>query len=590
MSPKFNLNRPPIDDEEIRKRQDFDALVKAFKEKSLKQAQGDESWWKNKKISYTGVIAGITVICTITYLSISKSASTKNTKTNAANTTQQIQQKSNPKPTAFINPPSAKLVTPYSKYRINAEKGAELKHKDGSRISIPKHALVDKNGKQLVGEVTIEYKEMKDLGDVICNGIPMRYDSAGKSYDLETAGMFDIRAYQNGEPVFIKPGEELSLHFASTNPEDRFNQYYLDTLKRNWVYLKRDDLPKQEPALAAEESPKLQNKKTLAIQREIEVVIPQKIDSITKRYQQATKALKPVHAPAKPQEATGKRPEFVIDADLKDFPELAAYQNTLFEVGSENKNYSKAMHEITWTDVKLLPGPQKGKNYILQLRYRTKTEELVVYPVLKGEDYEKAMVQYQYQFHSYESLRKEREEKERRLQSELQAKQDAYLARQAQLQKELDAEQIRLRNAMENQRMRELNAGFASATVSGKVERVFRINRFGIYNSDCPHSASEAKELKPVFVIRNKGNIVVPQYIYLVNHNTKTVNAYQSHNNILYTDGEAYSFCLFRNGSVFVSQKAVLSELKLTPKAEFAVNAVDGGEDDPEKLKKALGL
>lgn len=589
MSTNFNLNRPPIDDEEIRKGQDFDALVKAFKEQSLKKAQGDESWWKNKKITYSTVIAGLTVICTITYLSISKSSKTNPTQKNESKTTSLIQ-KNETATQPFAQAPSPKLKTAYSKYTVKAEKGATIRHSSGSRIQIPKNALVDKSGKQLIGDVTIEYKEMKDLGDVICNGIPMRYDSAGKDYILETAGMFDIRAYQNGEAVFVKSGEELSVRFSSENPEDKFNQYYLDTLKGNWVYLKRDDLPTTTGELQTQDPKVLASPRTLALQKQIDIVIPKQIDSVNTHYTRALKRIPSAPEPQKPEAATGRRPEFVIDADLKDFPELAAYENTLFEVGSENKNYNKSMHEITWNDVKLLPGPQKGKNYILQLRYRTQTEELIVYPVLKGKDYEKALEKYDVQFQNYERLKAEKLEKEKRLFSELQAKQEAYQAKQAQLKKDLDAEQVRLRIDMERRREQQLNAGFASASTSGKVERVFRINRFGVFNSDCPHPEPSANTVKPVFVIKHKGNLIVPQFIYLVNHSSKTVTSYNSTVAVPYNPGENYSFCLFRNGSVFVSRKEDFNAEVQSGKHEFAVQAVPGGEEDPEKLKKALGL
>ena len=65
MEPKFNINRPKISDDEIKKHQDFEKLVKQFKQQSLNKAKHDKSWWKSKKVRYSAVIAGITVICTI---------------------------------------------------------------------------------------------------------------------------------------------------------------------------------------------------------------------------------------------------------------------------------------------------------------------------------------------------------------------------------------------------------------------------------------------------------------------------------------------------------------------------------------------
>ena len=70
MSPKFNIDRPKVSDDELKKQQNFEQLVERFKQQSLKKARGDESWWKSKKIRYSAVIAGVTVVCTITYLSL----------------------------------------------------------------------------------------------------------------------------------------------------------------------------------------------------------------------------------------------------------------------------------------------------------------------------------------------------------------------------------------------------------------------------------------------------------------------------------------------------------------------------------------
>lgn len=66
----FNIDRPKVSDEEIKKNQNFDQLVQKFKEQSIKQAKGDESWWKNKYVRYSTIIAGVTVVCTITYNSL----------------------------------------------------------------------------------------------------------------------------------------------------------------------------------------------------------------------------------------------------------------------------------------------------------------------------------------------------------------------------------------------------------------------------------------------------------------------------------------------------------------------------------------
>ncbi len=451
--------------------------------------------------------------------------------------------------------------------------------------------MINKHGKQLVGEVTIEYKEMQDLGDVILNGVPMQYDSAGKAYCLETAGMFDIRAYQNGEPVFVKQGEEIKVELASLNPNDKFNQYFLDTIKRNWVYLKRDDLPKS----MAHKSPVLANTnpKTEALKQKIEIVIPQKIDSVEKRYAKTISILPRPAEPVKPEKATGKRPEFVIDADTKDFPELTAYKNTIFEVGSENQNYNRELHEITWNDVRLLPGPHKGKNYILQLSFRRRTEKLVVYPVLKGNDFELAQSVYEKKFENYSRLLNERQKKEQQLLKELQLKQKQYLSEQKRLQEEFDKEQLRLKLEYEQNQNRQMMAGFANAGTQAKIERVFRISRFGTFNSDCPHPIPNSKGIQPVFVMSEKGNLVIPERIYLIDYEAQTVVGYDALSsplNIPIDKTRNYGFCVFRKGKVFFCDpKEVKSTLNADSKT-FKVKALPNDMEHPADFKKFLEI
>src|SRR3954469_12864186 len=103
MEPNFNIDRPRVSDEEIDKHKDFNQLVKQFKQQSLQKAKQDGRWWKDKKVRYTSVIAGITVICTITYFSILNSQkqknkendkiTTQNTDTEAGNTEQETKNK-----------------------------------------------------------------------------------------------------------------------------------------------------------------------------------------------------------------------------------------------------------------------------------------------------------------------------------------------------------------------------------------------------------------------------------------------------------------------------------------------------------------
>lgn len=592
MGLKFNINRPPVNDDEINKNKNFEELVKQFKSQSLKKAQADETWWKNKKIKYSAVIAGVTVVCTITYLSITNLKQTTKQPANDKIVTQKIFTKSSSK--RCVNPPSKTLKLNSSSYKINPDKEAKLTQVNGTKITIPKSCLVNKRGQELVGEVTIEYTEMKDLGDVILSGIPMHYDSAGIKFQFESAGMFDIRAYQNGEQVYVKQGKEISVQLVSNNTVDKFNQYYLDTLQNNWRYLKRDNLPltipsdfKSNKTRAIAES----ERKITQLHQEITEVIPNKIDSVERRY---TKIIKALPAPISPKKVakSSARPNFIIEASTDDFPELAGYESMRFEVAPENTNYTKDMHDITWTDVKILPGPDKGRNYILQLTHRSRVEKLLVYPVLSGADYEKAQRNYQLQFEKYEALREQRLAKETQLMNEMKVKQAEYIQQQQLKQVEYAKEKARLASIQRAKQQNELNALSGGMSNKTFTERLFRINQFGIYNSDCPHPQQNTNRIKPIFVFEGKEGFFVPDHVNLIDYDTKivTMSGLQEGFELAFSDGKNYSICLFKRDKVFICNKESFKKTVEGNTTKFTIVALPESANNVADFKKALEL
>ncbi|WP_317897333.1 OmpH family outer membrane protein [Aurantibacillus circumpalustris] len=595
MNPKFNIDRPKVRDEEIKQNQNFEQLVERFKQQSLKKAKGDESWWRDKKIRYTTVITGITVVCTITYLSLFNNQATK-TKTNETLTTQNTLPKKNKVvKSVFINAPTQKLKTPYSTYKVNNAKGGNIAHTTSSKIKVPKNSFVDKNGKDIIGDVTIEYKEFHDMGDVIANGIPMAYDSAGTKYNLETAGMFDIKGFQNGEPVFIKSDKNLEVELASSTSEQRFNQYYLDTLKRNWQYIQKDHasntinkatLPKRSESVL-ENSPKL-----VSLKNEIEKVIPKKIDSVKVIYTAKVNRLPKAKEPNKPVKSSPGRPTFNLDGNQDDFPELAVFNNVLFEVGSENKNYSKELHDITWSDVKVSQGPVKGKNYILTLSYRNRTEKLVVYPVLSGTDFEKAEKQYEQKLENYQALLEKRSAEEKRLMQEMATKQAAYLAEQKKKQEEYDKEKAALREKYNLTQQNELASNFNAMSLNVKATRLFRISQFGIFNSDCPHAVPNGNSIVPIFAINEKEKFLTPDFIYLIDHSNKTVFALDQSSGfkLNYDPEKTYSICIFSKNKLFLCNKEAFKHSLREGSNRFLVNELSEKADNLADFKKAIEI
>jgi len=601
MEPKFNINRPKISDEEIKKHQNFEQLVKQFKQQSLNKARHDKSWWKSKKVRYSAVIAGITVICTISYLALFKHENTQN-KTHETVITQDTKKQNTNTKKNFISEPSQKLKVNYTAYTINNAKGGEIKHPTSSKIKVPKNTFVDKNGKDIIGDVTIEYREFHDAADIIASGIPMGYDSAGTKYNLESAGMFDIKGSQNGEPVYIKKDKNVEVELASANSEDRFNQYYLDTVAKNWQYIKKDNAntisgnshgtkefdngQNDNPDNFIKRSPKLQ-----ILKDQIEVVIPKRIDSVKIVYTKKIDAVPKPKEPSKISKPTPGRPTFKLDGSYSEFPELAAFNDVVFEVGPENNNYRKEMHEITWTDVKVSEGPTKGKNYLLTLIYRKQVEKLIVYPVLSGNDLEKAEKKYQQKFKDYEGLVEKRNAEEKRLMAEMEAKQKAYLADLKKKQEEYEKEKVKLLVAIKQKQQNELATSFNNMSLQTKATRIFTVSSFGIYNSDCPHNQPSGRTVTPMFVVNDR-TAINADIIYLIDHKTKAVY------NIAFNDGfkinfepqNEYTLCVFRHNKLYICTKNLFKEAVDKNSNKFTVNELPESSDNLGDFKKALEI
>jgi hypothetical protein len=593
MEPNFNLNRPPVSDEEINSKKDFGELVNKFKKQSIENARSDVSFLKNKKATYSAIIAGVAVVCTVTYFSVFKKEPPKENTHDKIITTNQSHT-SNPvnKPSkAFVAPPISKLNVPYTSYKVKAEQGATIKHKSNSKIIIPKKAFVNKQGEDIVGDVEIRYREFHDQADIIAAGIPMGYDSAGVKSQLESAGMLDIRGYQDNEPVFIKPNKVITVEFASKHPDDRYNMYVLDTIARNWVYTGRDNSLVDQKKKQAGSQPahdvltpeKIETKKMIEIQEQLDA-IPPKIETekvaCEKKISQLPKAI----LPSKPMKATTGRPQFQLDVNYKEFPELEAFKNAVFEVGTENKNYTSEFSKITWTSAEIAEGPQKGKNYLLILKQINKVEKLVVYPALTGANYDIALKTYESKFEDYKAGVVKREAAEKKLKEEFEAKQAAYVAEQKRLQAEMTQEQIRA----QVEAAKQLNQQTAGMNNTQKVTRVFQVSQFGFCNSDCPRAFPKGGSIIPIFTVDGGKSFVQPNMIYLVSIDKNLIFTYDS-NGISYNPDESYSVCVISKDKAYVCDRETFGRCVVNKQNKLPVKELDSYED-ANSLRMALGI
>lgn len=552
MEPKFILNRKKLSDDEIEKNKNFDELLTKFKNQSIQKARNDRSWWKKKSVKYSGIVLGIAVICTVTLSQLYNSKS-KTEKANDKTYTSLTNKKAVEKPEKTkrtIAPVNPRLNVAYARYKVNADKGANVAHAGKSRIKIPQSAFVNKSGQVIEGEVEILYREIHKVSEQLMSGIPMQYDSAATTYDFESAGMFDIKGEKNGEPVFLKANTTLTVELASEKEGTHFNQYILDTASGNWAYLGKDVI---KPFVAGK---KVANDKALPaplseseISKQHDAAQKDGLEKIEQRYDQQITKLPVVRQPAKPRKVSN-RPNFTLEVDKNEFPELGGFSNVVFEVGDENKNYSDRYTEITWNDVSISDGPQKGINYLLNLRKGSQTLNLIVYPCLSGADFEKANAAFKSKMADYEKALSERQVKEEALRAEMLARQKTY-----QEEMKRDKEERLKAYIRETKAREQANAGEVSGLQgAAKVLRVFQISQFGVYNSDGPRAKNG--DYKPSVAYQLEGKPFLPQMVYVMDYKDRMfyTYAYKNVSDLVFRSGIRHTVCVPVNGRLYLKQ------------------------------------
>ncbi|MGE0567466.1 MAG: PspA/IM30 family protein [Bacteroidia bacterium] len=577
MSLKFNIDRPKISEEEINKRKNFDELVKNFKEQSLKKARSDKSWWKNKSIKYSAVIAGVVVVCTVTYQSIINNKKANEIKSTSSKS---IQVKTPKRKSNSIERPLAQIPSNKKIYRINNSTGGQINH-NKTKITIPKDCFTDSTGALIEGEVEIHYEEFHNKAEILASGIPMHYDSAGVKSVFESAGMFEINGSKDGRPVKIIPEKTINVELASNQTDDRFNQYYFDKEKYNWTYLKRDDIPfNDKEIVGAKEIAKSKENIKKAIEH-----IPMQIDSVkTVTNSKIAKLSKPKE-PIKPRKSSG-RPQFELDVDYGEFPELKAFKNAVFEIGSENKDYDAKYNSITWNNATISEGPNKGVNYILTLSVPKLEKKLIVYPVLKGKDYESAKADFEAKMITYKQLLDQKNKAELALREKMKLEQERLEKLKQKLQAEYAAKQ-----KVELAKMdRSISSGNANGGVV--VTRLFQISKFGIYNSDCKMKYENTKEIVPVFVDASNNEKIYGQQVYCY-HKAKNVvftyNVSDNSSQVFYTD-DGLQICLIKGNQIYLINESEYKKGIYNSKAEFKASLVSNDLNSLSDLRTAMGI
>src|SRR4029077_12552039 len=85
--------------------------------------------------------------------------------------------------------------------------------------------------------------------------------------------------------------------------------------------------------------------------------------------------------PIMPRIANTKNMSFSFNADVNEYPELSAFKNTIFEVGSKKQAFDTKYKDVTWENA-TLTRIKNTDTYSITLTKGTETHSFTVYPVV----------------------------------------------------------------------------------------------------------------------------------------------------------------------------------------------------------------
>lgn len=264
-----------------------------------------------------------------------------------------------------IMKPSKDIDIPFLSFRIDASQEQKISVSTGTEIEIPANVFVDEN-QNPVKDVSIKFKEIRSLADIILSGITMAYDSAGVMYDFETAGMFDIRGTTpDGKPIFLKDGKQIKIHTAS-NVKGDYNLYKLEENgdQKGWGFVNAIETKNKEEI---DENTQTDSVGTMKSSKTL--IKPVKFD------------------PANDVAING------VPVDYKEFPELKPLKGATWKYVGKNKTQDQVMKLLGRTvDTRELKMIDKNKMiYSLILTKQDKSIELEISPTLSGKMYQLAL-------------------------------------------------------------------------------------------------------------------------------------------------------------------------------------------------------
>lgn len=483
----FRFNEPPLNSKRIEQHKDFSALLQKYQ---AEPAPDKKKKRPGMRVVWLGLTTAVAAAIALLLIIRPFGSEVDTNDLFAAQDAYFAEQ-------AFIQPPIPPANPPVVKKTMRAEQGGAYKLNANLSLVIPEMAFMDDRGREITGEVDLEYREMHDPIDFFLSGIPMYYDSLGQKYQMESAGMIEIFGFQEGNPVQLAPGKTIKVEliskaiFSGESLAGNFSLFQLDTFQRRWV---RSDLPVQQAInySSLERSADLDQVAFLQLLAEAEA------DAITQAEQNLPVPQKPINTYEKPASA----PSFSLQLD--DIENADAETQSILEQEdltgvwwfAEGQSYDISVLQAGWPEVQLR---NKGDNlFEMTLIAGDSSLQLLLHPVLVGPELEEATEAFQVDLANYTAA--------------LQTWDQELTARK---------KNIRDSFALKRQELLNEQAAAVQSKRRGTITSSFEVNAFGIWNCDRLLVPGEVKVIEKLE--DQKGQVYQNHTAYLLDKNTNTL-------------------------------------------------------------------
>jgi hypothetical protein len=227
-----------------------------------------------------------------------------------------------------IETPLADNGLPFNLYAYKQDTSISIVTLNGTVVNIEPNTFVHANGSIVKNQIIIKVREMHSAKDIFKSGIPMSV-SANRNNFLESAGMIELRAFDNDEELAIASGKSIDIALANFVPSNGYRLFHLND-NQNW-----------------------QVNDTFVVQQNVRKI--KGLDKIANFFKRA-----------KSKNILNENNEFEIVANIKESPHLRTFHNQKWRIadGTNSEIVQKCMR-MSWDDVIIKPVNNKINLYKL---------------------------------------------------------------------------------------------------------------------------------------------------------------------------------------------------------------------------------